>query len=163
ERRWPSRPRRCGTTYLVATRYWARSVADTSTYLVVTRYRARSVADTSCGRGSRGSRTFPRASVVLLALALEALAQVAQEAARALRDVGDRLRQREQVERLRVLHHRDDQPLAVGKLDREAEVDVLPRDDLVAAQLAVHPRVVAQRLGGRARDEREERRVDTVG
>ena len=79
------------------------------------------------------------------------------------RDVRDRLRHAEQVERLRVLHDRDDQALAVGELDREAEVDEALRDDLVAAELAVHPRVVAQRLDGRARDEGEVRRVDAVG
>ena len=80
----------------------------------------------------------------------------------ALRDVGDRLRHAEQVERLGVLDDRHDQALAVGELDREAEVDEALRDDLVAAELAVHPRVLAQRLGGRARDEREVRRVDAV-
>ena len=45
----------------------------------------------------------------------------------------------EQVEALGVADHGDDQALAVGQLDREAEVDVVARDDLVAAQLAVDP------------------------
>ena len=61
-----------------------------------------------------------------------------------------------------LLDDRDDQALAVGELDREAEVDVVARDDLVAAQLAVDPRVVAQRLDRRARDEGQVRRVDAV-
>ena len=79
------------------------------------------------------------------------------------RDVRDRLRHAEQVQRLRVLHDRHDQALAVGKLDGEAEVDEALRDDLVAANLAVHVRVVAQCLGRRPRDEREIGRVDAVG
>ena len=62
-------------------------------------------------------------------------------------------RHAEQVQALGVPDDRDDQALAVGELDREAEVDVVARDDLVAAQLAVDPRVVAQRLDGRAGDE----------
>ena len=82
--------------------------------------------------------------------------------ARALGDVGHALRDPEQVQRLGVLQHGDDQALAVGELDREAEVDVRARDDLVAADLAVHPRVLAQRLHCSARDEREVRRVDAV-
>ena len=61
-----------------------------------------------------------------------------------------------------LLHDRDDQALAVGELDREPEVDEVARHDLVAAQLAVDPRVVAERLDRRARDEREVRRVDAV-
>ena len=44
--------------------------------------------------------------------------------ARALREVGDAARDPEQVEALGVLQHRDDQALAVGELDRVAEVDV---------------------------------------
>src|SRR6266496_3221032 len=43
--------------------------------------------------------------------------------ARTLRDVGHGLRHAEQVERLRVLHDRHDQSLAVLQLDGEAEVD----------------------------------------
>ena len=46
--------------------------------------------------------------------------------ARALGEVGDRARDAEQVEVLRVLDHRDDQALAVLERDRDAEVDELP-------------------------------------
>ncbi len=63
----------------------------------------------------------------------------------------------------RVLQHRHDQALAVRELDREAEVDVVARDDLVAADLAVDPGVLAQRLDGGAGDEGEVGRVDAVG
>src|ERR671922_627313 len=63
----------------------------------------------------------------------------------ALGDVRDGPGHPEQVEALGVLDDRDDQALALGQLDREAEVDVVPRDDLVAADLAVDPRVVAER------------------
>src|ERR687888_554765 len=81
---------------------------------------------------------------------------------RPLGDVGDRSRQAEQVQPLRVLHHRDDQALAVGELDGEAEVDVVARDDLVTPDLAVDPGIVLQRLDRRARDEDEVGGVDAV-
>ena len=80
-----------------------------------------------------------------------------------LRDVGDPLRHAEQVERLGVLHDRDDQPLPSASSTAKPRLTKLLRDDLVAAELAVHPRVVAQRLDGRAGDEREVGRVDAVG
>src|SRR4029077_14733056 len=82
--------------------------------------------------------------------------------ARAPRDLGDRSRNAEEVEPFRVLHDGNDQPLAVGELDGEPEVDVVPRDDLVAADLAVDPRVLPQGLDDRTRDEGEVRRIDAV-
>ena len=54
-------------------------------------------------------------------------------------------------------------PLPVGELDREPEVDPRPRDDLLAADLAVDPRVLLERLDDRAGDEDQVRRVDAVG
>ena len=80
-----------------------------------------------------------------------------------LGQVGDRTRDAEQVEVLRVPDHRDDQALAVLERDGDAEVDERPRDDLLAADLAVDPRPVAQRLDGGLGDEREVGRVDAVG
>ena len=62
-----------------------------------------------------------------------------------------------------MLDDRDDQALPVGELDREAEVDVVPRHDLVAADLAVDPWVLAQRLDDGSGDEGEIGRVDPVG
>src|SRR5215211_6355280 len=79
---------------------------------------------------------------------------------RPLGDVDDAPCEAEQVQALRVLDDRDDQALAVLELDGEAEVDIVARYDLVAADLTVDPGVVAQRLGSRARDEREVREVD---
>jgi len=83
--------------------------------------------------------------------------------ARPCSDVGDRARQPEQVEPLRVADHRNDEPLALGELDGDAEVDEVARDDGVAAHLAVHVGIVLQRVDRGARDEREIRRVDAVG
>ena len=82
--------------------------------------------------------------------------------ARPLRDVGYAARDSKQVQALGVLENGNDQPLAVGQLDRETEVDVVPRHNLLAANLAVDPRILTQRLDGRARDEGEVGRVDTV-
>src|SRR5947207_439865 len=81
---------------------------------------------------------------------------------RACLEVGDPLRDPEQGQRLGVLQHRDDEALAVRQLDREAEVDEVPRDDLVAADLAVDPRVVAQGLDRRPGHEGQVRRIDAV-
>ena len=82
--------------------------------------------------------------------------------ARTLRDVGHALRDPEEVQRLRVLQDGNDEALAVGELDGESQVHVVARDDLVAAQFAVDPRVVLQRLDGGACDKRQVGRVDAV-
>ena len=78
------------------------------------------------------------------------------------RDVGDSLREPEQVHRLGVLQHRHDEPLPLRELDRDAEVDEVARDDRVAAQLAVHVRMIHEGPNGRARDECEVGGVDAV-
>src|SRR5581483_6599431 len=58
--------------------------------------------------------------------------------ARARSDVRDAFGEAQQVQRLRVLDHRDDQTFAVRELDCDPEVHVVARDDLLAADLAVH-------------------------
>ena len=79
------------------------------------------------------------------------------------RDLGDPLRDPEQVHGLGVADDRHDQALALGELDGDAEVDEVAGDDRVAAHLAVDIRIVAQRLHRRLRDEGEVGRVDAVG
>src|SRR5262245_61238408 len=56
---------------------------------------------------------------------------------RALGDVGDRAGGALEVQVLRVPDHRDDQAFPLLERDRDAEVDIRPRNDALAADLAV--------------------------
>src|SRR5574337_154218 len=82
--------------------------------------------------------------------------------ARPLGEVLDRPRDPREVQVLRIPDDRDDEAPALLEGDGDPEVDELAGDDALTPDLAVHPRVLLERVDGRPRDEAEVGEVDAV-